>query len=364
MGGWPSDLTAIGLEGLKETKGIPIINATWRDENDQHHFPASVVIEKANVRIGVIGIAAAPTDKRWRERIKTISAEQAIVESIQTLPNDLDAVVALGSINDDMALQLAEKKLGIDLLLTTRGTAYEEPSVSSSKTPIVESPERGRYVQTIYLRLATDRTIPFEKGATDQQWRNWLLEKQQGMETDSLEKIGEGRNMLFIESVALNKSYDSSTEVDSEIENYKQSLRDKAKVIAETKQEITDPYYASAGGCARCHSKEFARWTYSDHAAAWQSLLKRDEAKNPECVACHSTGFAKPGGYGEMNRVSTNKFKAVQCEACHGPMGGHPENKSIVSTPITPSQCKGCHDQANSPEYDHEIYMKRASCQM
>jgi predicted CXXCH cytochrome family protein len=80
-------------------------------------------------------------------------------------------------------------------------------------------------------------------------------------------------------------------------------------------------------------------------------------------VGCHSTGFGQPGGFGELTAANVGRFKAVQCESCHGPMGGHPGNPVVTPYTITPEVCIGCHDSANSPDFDFEAYMRRATCQ-
>ena len=121
--------------------------------------------------------------------------------------------------------------------------------------------------------------------------------------------------------------------------------------------------YASSGACVNCHSDEFARWTLSGHARAWRALLERDATNNPECVACHSTGFGEPGGLGELTAKNIRKFKGVQCEECHGPMKGHPNDPRAKATPVTEQACLRCHDEANSPDFNYEHYLQQATCQ-
>ena len=143
----------------------------------------------------------------------------------------------------------------------------------------------------------------------------------------------------------------------------KEILRKAAEeaVKATTEEDVG---YASSGNCAGCHSKEFARWTFTDHAKAWQSLILKEEQNNPECIQCHTTGFGEVGGLGELTTTNVRKFKSVQCEACHGPLKGHPESKMVKSKPITPKSCLGCHDEANSPDFEFGKYLLRSSCQM
>ena len=47
--------------------------------------------------------------------------------------------------------------------------------------------------------------------------------------------------------------------------------------------------------------------------------------QDPECVACHTTAFGQPGGFGQPTAEALWTWKGVQCEACHGPMKAHGE---------------------------------------
>ena len=114
-------------------------------------FPPVAVVEK-KFRLGVIGLAAMISDPEYREQIRYIPPQKAIKDALAVLPKDLDLIVTLGSIDDEEAHFLAQEELGIAAMLTTRGAALEDPQNNEqTKTLIIETPERGRYVQTIYL---------------------------------------------------------------------------------------------------------------------------------------------------------------------------------------------------------------------
>jgi len=91
-------------------------------------------------------------------------------------------------------------------------------------------------------------------------------------------------------------------------------------------------------------------------------LFERGEAENPECVQCHSTGFGEPGGFAEVDRSTLQTWGNVQCEACHGPLGGHPRDERVSPQPVTEQTCLGCHDPANSPDFDFESYRMAILC--
>jgi hypothetical protein len=117
--------------------------------------------------------------------------------------------------------------------------------------------------------------------------------------------------------------------------------------------------YVGVAKCKMCHSskalggQQYKVWEKSKHAVALDAL-KGDDAKNPECLGCHTTGGNLPG---------------VQCEACHGP-GSKYRSPKIMSKKayktdrdaarkaaldaglIIPTEevCKKCHNE-KSPQF-------------
>jgi hypothetical protein len=126
-----------------------------------------------------------------------------------------------------------------------------------------------------------------------------------------------------------------------------------------------DERYAGRGSCTECHAPLDAHWTRTPHALAWKSLVDRGEEHNPDCLPCHTTGFAQPGGF--VDPVEDRSLLNVQCEACHGPMLVHSqqsERSPVRRDPgfrVTQATCRRCHDPANSPRFDFSTYLPRVS---
>ncbi|MEC8423420.1 MAG: cytochrome c family protein, partial [Myxococcota bacterium] len=176
-------------------------------------------------------------------------------------------------------------------------------------------------------------------------------------------KTGLGRNLLHVRSIPLGADLDGVAAVAPAIEDFKQRTRTRAEVQAAAPRGPLEAAYAGAGACVNCHTQEFARWGFSGHARAWQSLVKRKATDNPECVGCHSTAYGEAGGLGELTPANIRKYRDVQCEACHGPLGGHPDDDRVESLEVTAERCVGCHDAANSPDFEFASYLREASCQ-
>lgn len=363
----PTDISTLGIEPLQSYTQFPIISASYQDQHGELLFPPIAVIEKQGFRLGVIGLGTYISDPTYRDSIRYVPPQKAIQDSIALLPDDLDLIVTLGSIDDEEAYLLAQEDLGVAAMFTTRGASLEEAKNDArSRTLIVETPERGRYVQTIYLQLNTLPQAKLHISALEQPWRDQIMGQKNPSSKEKIIEEGRGINLAYIELNPLNESYDTpeQTKTDQILDQFKE------KRIQEAAQKATQPItekevgYASSGSCSTCHSKEFAKWVYTDHANAWQSLVIRNSQDNPECIACHTTGFGEVGGLGELNDSNLRRFKSVQCESCHGPLKGHPDAPHVQSEPITPKTCLSCHDEANSPEFDFGSYLSKSTCQM
>jgi Cytochrome c554 and c-prime len=131
--------------------------------------------------------------------------------------------------------------------------------------------------------------------------------------------------------------------------------------------------YVGVKKCKACHLKEFNSWAETKMAKSFALLspgvsadakkkAKLDPDKNygadPVCLACHTTGYGKPGGF--VSLASTPELAGVQCEMCHGPGGTYTQKEHMSLTnkeyrkadlvklglvgEITKSQCENCHN--------------------
>jgi hypothetical protein len=360
----PSDLLALGMARIQQAKGPRRISATWLGSDGQPLLPPTAVLEKGGVRIGIVGLSAAPIG----DAAKTVTMRdpvEAARAGLALLPADTDLNIALGNVVDKTAAEVAAQVDGLAAVLTVRGGQYDEPTAdhrSGSATPVVEVPDRGRYVQFLTVRVGTDAGASVLLSPEARSWRE-RESRGDGAEPAIFSDLGSGRNLGYATAIPLGRDLDGNGPVERVLARFKDtSLAEAARRAAQTPGP-TERIYASSGGCVHCHSTEFARWSLSGHAKAWQALLTRQQIGNPECLPCHTTAWGEPTGLGELTDTAIRKFKGVQCESCHGPMGGHPRDQRVHAEPITPGTCTGCHDPANSPNFSYAPYLAQATCQ-
>ncbi len=83
--------------------------------------------------------------------------------------------------------------------------------------------------------------------------------------------------------------------------------------------------YVGSKVCKKCHDEAYKIWEKSKHSHAYQTLVdaKRPSLReyDPECIVCHTVGFAQQGGF--KDALKTPQLKNVGCESCHGPASLH-----------------------------------------
>ena len=353
-----SDLIGLPVNELVQAAGPQRISATWLDSSGQLLLPATAILERDGFRLGVIGLSGRPpadSDVGYRPPL------EAVEIALSTLPDDLDWVIAVSNVRESERASVAQQATGISAIFSTRGESYDTPGLTVDGIPVIETPDRGRYLQVVHARLAADSAAPLLLHPEPPVWRARLSAIRRGAE-DKLDTEGLSRNLGLVNTIPLSADLDKTSDVSDRLLKYKSDRREEA--IQKSVQISDDaPAYASSGACVNCHTSEFARWTMSGHARAWTSLVKRKETNNPECVGCHTTAYGEPGGLGELSESNIRKFKGVQCEMCHGPLSGHPSNPDVTAQPVRESDCIVCHDEANSPDFDFESYLVQASCQ-
>lgn len=126
-----------------------------------------------------------------------------------------------------------------------------------------------------------------------------------------------------------------------------------SNVVAE--EEANEYVGNSEKSCKMCHKDQVKEWKTWPMAKAWDRLSD-EEKKDETCIACHTTGFGKPGGF--ISEKKTPKLLGVQCEACHGPAGKHmkvpmtdKEGKAATMGKPTEDNCIQCHNK-KSPNFD------------
>ena len=147
---------------------------------------------------------------------------------------------------------------------------------------------------------------------------------------------------------------------------------DERRALAETRSKreraLFDPgEFVGSAACASCHQNEHKLWSESGHARAFATLEGKREAKNADCLRCHTTGWKQPTGFPTGGAA----LAGVGCESCHGPGKKHVETQGKQSGTILALTdkcdtcaialiCGTCHDDANDKGFEFAVEQKLA----
>jgi peroxiredoxin len=116
--------------------------------------------------------------------------------------------------------------------------------------------------------------------------------------------------------------------------------------------------YSGSEACAVCHDKANATWQLTQHATAFDTLVRHSAAARTDCVGCHVVGFDKPGGY--TISPPAKHLENVGCEDCHGRGGPHLSPEFVKGGDYKPV-CLTCHDQKHSLGFDYATFLPQIS---
>jgi hypothetical protein len=118
--------------------------------------------------------------------------------------------------------------------------------------------------------------------------------------------------------------------------------------------------YAGTESCKDCHAREHEDHERQGHAVAYDALLRKNKAFQPNCVQCHVVGFGAPGGFRDLR--STPKLTGVGCESCHGPGRLHAREprRDNIAGKVPLDHCRKCHYGNNDPRFEEHAGEKWA----
>ena len=351
----PTDLETVGEEALVDS-GFAVISATW------DAFPSTVVLEREGVTLGFVGLSSMPPG----QELDLTRVETAIASL------DVDVVVGLSNLNDQDGRRAASLP-GLDLVLATKGSTHDAPS-NHNGTAYIESPDRGRYVELAHLSLRSDGPVrvaaPFSRvfPQYDEARRGRARTGREAPDDaerallEQVEDLGRGINLVSVEERPLGSELDDPSAVARRLDDYRVERMEAAERAVQQEPDTFSPHYVTAASCTSCHTPQFARFGFTAHKNGAQTLRKEGKHQDPECLGCHTTGFGEPGGFATTDVDTLRAFGGVQCESCHGPLGGHPGRDDVVPAKVDEQTCLKCHDEANSPNFDYDSYLLEVIC--
>jgi peroxiredoxin len=116
--------------------------------------------------------------------------------------------------------------------------------------------------------------------------------------------------------------------------------------------------YSGNEVCAVCHESQTATWELTNHAGAYDTLVRHGKDHDAECVSCHVVGYGKAGGF-QVARPDP-ALEDVGCESCHGRGGPH-LSPDFAPAHAYESACLACHTPEHSLGFEYAKFLPRVS---
>jgi hypothetical protein len=318
--------------------GLPLICANLYQDGTRM-FPAFTVKRIHGARVGIVALLGqSPRELDGVELRDPVIEGRAAIKRVR---RECDCVILLAHMGREKLLEILPSLDGVDIVI--RGHSGEEEK------------ERGSCADT--LVSATERAdVPvFNSGSFG---KNLGVVSLAGVR---------GKRPVVVESalVRLDRSVADDPATEKELAAYQSDERLKQKELQVSRSFVRDAStgkildrYLGIEICRRCHGELMPRFVASRHFRAIETLRQRGEAANPECLACHTTGYGRPGGYDPATEKEGAPYLlGVQCEACHGPGTAHARDGSYAKA--ARESCRTCHTSKWSPDFDFQTYWSR-----
>ena len=332
---------SMGVEELKRASTqakFPILLANLLDKRTKRPVFVPYLIKKTGGgKIGLFGLvsdrfslAGPPGEKESFQITDPIETARKVVAEMKK--NGCQIIIALAHMEDHEQKKLAQRFPEIHFIVSGHFRQFSPEPITVNKIEIIRAGTRGEYL-----------------GQMD-----FFIKKK--------EKILSSHFIL----IPLRDVYPDHYQTAKLVEDFKMNLakikylkRETVTQEAASAREDQPLAYAirSFVGdevCVSCHPQQHQQWKKTGHARAYQTLVRDKRESDHTCLPCHTTGFEEASGF-------ANVLESVQCESCHEPRRGHPENGQKFP-PVSEKQCLVCHNPAKSPNFDYVLYLSKIRC--
>ncbi len=406
-----ADLAVVPLPELGGLARFPVVITNLVQAGAAGTRP-SLLVSVGDRRVLLLGLVRPAVSEEARQRLALRDAVEAAGEAVARA-GDVDLVVAFtdASLRDQTAW--FEAGLDVDVLVTPPPPGQDGASEWRERTLVVRSQPAGRSVQRLDVAfvgpkgrgLLSRSPLELQVAQVARQEERYVQQKELLIELRAQEAAGTDPR-VFVPSEAGASVVDPRTDPEAVQRGLAEAKELRARLLAATVaspqpghvaatlrmtvraelaedravaaalddfgarrlQEIArdvdgataEARYLGHEACVDCHTADQGHWARTAHARAWATLVERGEERNPDCLACHTTGFGAPGGFADPD--TARHLVGVQCEACHGPMELHarqartPGYRPDPGAPVSEATCLRCHDPINSPRFDHATY--------
>ena len=325
---------AFGVEKFKELADkakTPVLSSNLIDKKSgKPYFKTSTIVKKGGLKVGIFSLIGPKIDLPGNAgELLTVDDPIATAQAmVATLRKQVDVVVCLAHLGRVEGEDLAAQVPGMDVVILAHHPGFVAQGRRVNNTVTVASGEQG---QNVGLTLLTMEG----KKVADLSSETRIL----------MPEVGERADVA-----KLQKEFEDKL-------NEEQRKLQQTQAIQSSATPGQDQYLGSEA-CMSCHKQQYDHWNTTQHAHAFATLERVQKESTPECVQCHTVGFGRPSGF--QNASTSERFKNVGCENCHG-YGSQHDMFAKTGGKVAEAVCITCHTPANDPGWNYAAKLPRIS---
>lgn len=310
-------------EKLKAS-GIPIVtlNVAYRGKKLRDK---PLIIRRGGIRVGVFSLFISGDIPQSARRDWTIEDPEKVIDAaLAYTRKNADFVVAMLHGDLSQVHKFVSKHNGMDIVILSYSSMRLMKPEKINGSLLINTENQGKYLGRVDASLSGEM---------------WRFDPQ---------------------LIALDRTVPGDPLVTETYARYLERVAQLSEELTEKhEEELTNKFtpVLRATDCRSCHTDIYNQWAKTPHAHAIDSLKKKNEHHNPECITCHVTSYLT-GGF--MSWEKTPEYAGVQCTQCHGRMDGHITFHSGQSTQrdappqVTQDICLQCHTPDQDDDFDFE----------
>jgi hypothetical protein len=239
-------------------------------------LPPNAIFKKGKLRVAVFGVVGESLP--WPKELKATPALPAAREQAKKLRRKAELLIALTHQGYEADVALAQAVPEIDVIVGGHTQSFLQSPPKVGSTWIYQSSFRNQYVGV--LPLAAPPT-------------------------------GEGHRLVGLDA-GYEKPEDAAPAMVKLVAEFKAAV---AELNAKEDMKLTRvdgpagaEKFHTFPRCAECHLFQFDFWRKTPHANALEPLIKAGQARNKECLTCHTVGFGDRQGFSDVNALAERRM--------------------------------------------------------
>lgn len=391
--------------------GFPWLSANLLDSRLAPIFSPSTIHTAGELRIGLIGLTGKGA--KLSPDVQLVDYNQVLQREIDKLHPECDLIILLSSLTRIENREIADNYPAIHIIISAQKNMGNLPARLQGGSVTSQTMSKGKYQGLLKITLGNSstwkkKTVPLavlknRLGSYD--WQISRMKKRKELHTNEylkkLKLLEKKRDRLAVriernknqatpgnesdqipstfqgEFFALNDYIGEDLQVQQSIDAMKQKIKEVNKqrrmgLSQRTSDKVQTNSFVTNRlvgfeTCRECHEKQTDFWNTTGHARAYETLVKKGDHFNLDCIGCHITSTGDPRQFSEAQRLQLlnlpASLKLVGCESCHGPGKTHADDPEDVKLPaITEKICLVCHTEERSDDFTFVEKVKLIRC--